>query len=123
MLRYRLSAPAQQDIIEILAYTTQHFGEAARRRYETLLVKAFQDVAVDPHLRGSRLRPDIGVGVLTYHLRHTREHARSSLRGVRSPRHFLLYRVISAELVGIGRILHDAMDVERHLPAEYGEEE
>lgn len=123
MSRYRLSAPAQQDIVEILAYTTRRFGEAARRRYEALLVRALQQVAADPHLRGSRLRPDIGEGVLIYHLRHSREHARSSSSGVRSPRHFLLYRVISAELIGVGRILHDAMDVERHLPEEYGEEE
>ena len=33
---------------------------------------------------------------------------------VRRPRHFLVYRVEPALLV-VGRVLHDAMELERHL--------
>jgi len=40
MAEYRLSATARADIIEILAWTHEHFGELARRRYERLLVTA-----------------------------------------------------------------------------------
>ncbi len=32
MVRYRLSAAAQADIIDILAWAHEHFGEAARQR-------------------------------------------------------------------------------------------
>jgi plasmid stabilization system protein ParE len=35
---YRLSATAEEDIIHLLAYTQDRFGEAARQRYEALLV-------------------------------------------------------------------------------------
>jgi toxin ParE1/3/4 len=38
------------------------------------------------------------------------------------PRHLLVYRHVRADLVGVGRILHDAMEVERHLPKEFGDE-
>jgi toxin ParE1/3/4 len=34
----------------------------------------------------------------------------------------MLYRVAHADLIGIGRILHDAMELERHLPADYGDD-
>jgi toxin ParE1/3/4 len=39
---------------------------------------------------------------------------------VKRPRHLLLYRILAPELIGIGRILHDAMELERHLPPDYG---
>ena len=45
MLRYRLSDAAQIDVIAILARTHEQFGEAARLRYESLIVTAFRDVA------------------------------------------------------------------------------
>ncbi|CAN7242777.1 hypothetical protein G6M16_004730 [Agrobacterium tumefaciens] len=40
---------------------------------------------------------------------------------VKYPRHLLLYRVLNPDLVGIGRILHDSMEIERHLPVDYGD--
>ncbi|TWS93978.1 hypothetical protein [Reyranella sp. CPCC 100927] len=35
-------------------------------------------------------------------------------------RHLILDRIATADLIGIGRILHDAMEMERHLPTDYG---
>jgi toxin ParE1/3/4 len=40
MLRYRLSSAAQADVVDILAWTHGQFGEAARLRYESLIVAA-----------------------------------------------------------------------------------
>lgn len=40
---------------------------------------------------------------------------------VQSPRHFIVYRVVSRELVVILRVLHDSMDLARHLPGDNGE--
>ena len=37
---------------------------------------------------------------------------------VKEPRHFLLYRR-RGKVIEVMRILHDARDLERHLPEEY----
>ena len=60
MLRYRLSEVAQADVINILSWTHEHFGEAARRRYESLIVAALRDVATQPDRPGSIARPELG---------------------------------------------------------------
>lgn len=38
----------------------------------------------------------------------------------RRPRHLLLYRVLRPRLIGVGRVLHDAMDLEGHWPSDLG---
>ena len=38
---------------------------------------------------------------------------------IRHPRHFLLYRVTESNLVEIGRVLHDSIELQAHLPEEY----
>lgn len=118
---YRLSNAAQADIVNILAWTQEHFGEAARLRYERLLVTALRDIALGPNRTGSISRPELGDDVRSYHLRHSRDRARHESGIVHRPRHFLLYRFARADMVGIGRVLHDAMEIERHLPADYGD--
>ena len=51
-------------------------------------------------------RDEIIPGIRTLHVeRHGR-------RG----RHFLVYRAADGQTVEIGRILHDRMDLQRHLP-------
>ena len=114
MLRYRLSDAAQADVIDILAWTQQQFGEAARLRYESLIVAAFRDVASQPDRPGSIERPELGTGVRSWHLRLSRDHVGAAAGAVRRPRHFLIYRVEPALLV-VGRLLHDAMELARHL--------
>jgi len=122
MALLRLSATAEADIISVLAWTESRFGELAPRRYERLLATALRDVGADPEPAGSVLRPELGPGIRSYHLFHSRERARTDGAIVRRPRHFLLYRAMTPDLVGIGRVLHDAMDLERNLPLDYGDE-
>lgn len=117
MARYRLSAAAQADIVAILARTNEQFGEAARNRYEALVVAALRDIAIEPHRAGSIERPELGKGVRSWHLRLSRERARTKTGMVRRPRHFLIYR-IEGDLVVIGRVLHDAMELAKHLDPE-----
>ena len=114
MLRYRLSHAAQIDVINILAWTHEQFGEAARRRYESLIVAALRDVATQPERPGSITRPELGAGVRSWHLRLSRDHVVTGAEPVRRPRHFLVYRPEPALLV-VGRVLHDAMELARHL--------
>lgn len=122
MAIYRLSRSAQADIVDLLAWTDENFGEIARLRYERLLVTAFRDVAAEPERINSIARPELGENVRSYHLRHSRERARTEHGLVVRPRHLLLYRFARADLIGIGRVLHDAMEIERPLPQEFGDE-
>jgi toxin ParE1/3/4 len=113
---------AEADILEILTRSQDIFGDIGRQRYEALLVRALRDIAEDPVRPGTIDRPELGNGVRSFHLRHCRERARLAGAIVRSPRHMLLYRILQPDLIGIGRVLHDAMEMERHLPPNYGED-
>jgi toxin ParE1/3/4 len=117
----RLAPRARMDIAIILARAEENFGVAARQRYEALISASLRAIAADPFQLGSAARPEIGEGVRTYHLRHARARAKAAGR-VRTPRHFLLYRCASPDIVGVGRVLHEAMELSRHIPAVYGDE-
>ena len=109
------------DIAIILARTEEDFGIAVRKRYEALIGASLRAIAGDPFRLGSTARPEFGEGVRIYHLRHARGRRKAAGR-VRAPRHFLLYRCASPDIVGVGRVLHEAMELSRHIPAEYGDE-
>jgi toxin ParE1/3/4 len=104
----------QADIVDILAWTQGQFGEAARQRPESLLVAALRDVATQPDRPGSIECPELGAGVRSWHLRLSRDHAGTVAGVVRRPRHFVIYRAETERLV-VGRVLHDAMELARHL--------
>ena len=114
MTGFRLTGAAETDIVEILAWSQTQFGDAARRRYERLVVAGLLDVAADPLRPGSIARPELGDGVRSWHLHGSRERAKGVDGIVQRPRHFLIYRPLNG-LVVIGRVLHDAMELERHL--------
>jgi toxin ParE1/3/4 len=111
---HRLSAAAQADIVDILAWTQERFGEAARLRYQALIVAAIRDIAEDPSRPGASERPELGTSARSWHLRHSREGTLTDAGAVRRPRHFIIFRVHASGTVEIGRILHDAMELERH---------
>lgn len=119
MRRYVLAPAAEIDIQSILAWTEKHFGTSARLRYEALLIQSITDVAVDPDLPGSSSRPEINRTARTYHLFRSRTHATAATKRVRKPRHFLLYRSRDDGTIEVGRVLHDSVDLVRHVPEEY----
>jgi toxin ParE1/3/4 len=118
MPQYRLSPQAERDIEAILEWSHVEFGEKVRRRYEALLTQAIADLGEDPERPGSHARPEVAAGARTYHLRYSRDRVGKSIGRIHRPRHFLLYRVRDAR-VEIARVLHDGMDLERHLPEGY----
>lgn len=118
MPHYVISPAAKRDIESILAWTQERFGIQGRLRYQSLLFHAMADLAADPSRFGSLSRGEIAPSARTYHLRHSRDRAATGNR-VRSPRHFLLYRVRDDGCVEIGRVLHECMDLARHLSDEY----
>lgn len=115
MRPYLVTAAAQRDIESILPWTREHFGEEGKLRYKALLAQAVNDVAEDPGRAGTQVRSEIDSQAHTYHLWHRRRRVRRSLGGVKSPRHFLLFRVQDDGSVEIIRVLHDHMDLAKQL--------
>ncbi|WP_182348314.1 type II toxin-antitoxin system RelE/ParE family toxin [Tomitella gaofuii] len=112
MPEYRLTRAAQDDIISILAWSHERFGEEARKRYEAVIATAIRDAAAPGAGIGRRDRPELGEGVFSRHLMQSR--TRSPGGTVHRPRHFLICREDRGVLV-VGRVLHDAMELRRHL--------
>jgi toxin ParE1/3/4 len=119
MARYVLSPAAERDIESILAWTHEQFGTSGRLCYEAMLVRAIIDVVDDPERAGSHSRPEIARAARTYHLCHSRNRVAAGEGRVKQPRHFLLYRICADGRIEIGRVLHDSMELSRHLPEEY----
>lgn len=104
-----LTDAAAADYQEILGWTVTRFGEAQARAYAQTLSAALQALTVGPPVAGARDRTDIAKGLSTLHL------ARKGRKG----RHFVLFRigqVRGREVIEVLRILHDSMDLRRHLP-------
>jgi toxin ParE1/3/4 len=118
-LRIVLAVAARSDIHEALMWSQERFGERAAARYRELLKQALRDIASDPERSGSKERLDLARGVRTYHLFFSRDRVRGDVGVVKKPRHFLVYRRRGAAVIDVVRVLHEARDLERHLPEEY----
>jgi toxin ParE1/3/4 len=117
VVRLQFARRARRDIGELLDWSHEQFGPAARRRYETLIDTALQDISDDALRSGSVERVMLGRRVRLYHLRHSRERARTEDGIVQAPRHVVVYRLAGSDTVIVLRILHEAMDLTRHLDA------
>lgn len=111
--------PGQEDIIDILHWSEENFGQAARERYAALIATAVREVAAAPEGIGSTDRSELGESVRSWHLRESRHHASGPM--VRRPRHVVFYAVNDGEVL-IVRILHDAMEPSRHLGPDRSDE-
>lgn len=112
--RVRLAVAAEADFHQILRWTAERFGEAQARAYADTLSQAIEALGEGPRVAGARARDDIAKGLIALHV----------ARGGRKGRHFVLYRVGSPArppAIDVLRLLHDAMDLRRHL--EPGEED
>jgi toxin ParE1/3/4 len=104
----RLSSAAQSDYQDILDWTAEHFGEAQSDTYAITLDDAIDALSSGTHAVGVR---EIS-GAPGLYLIHV---ARRGRKG----RHFLIFRTNrrkSGEFIEVLRILHDSMDLARHLP-------
>jgi toxin ParE1/3/4 len=104
--RVRLGAAAEVDFANILKWTAENFGARQSRAYRDILVQAIGELAAGPDVAGSRTRDEIMAGLRTLHV------ARRGRRGS----HFLMYRAAPNSTIEIVRILHDRMDLRRHVP-------
>jgi toxin ParE1/3/4 len=117
MAGLRLTEPAERDIADLLDWSEETFGLAARRRYEALVAAALSDLVQDWRRSGSVKRDDLCAGWRLYHIRHSRERARTPDGIVHSPRHVVAYRLEDGDTVIVLRVLHGSMDLDRHLDA------
>ena len=104
--RVRLGAAAEFDFANILKWTTENFGPRQSRIYRDTLVQAIGELVDGPDVAGSSARAEIMPGLRTLHI------ARHGRRGI----HLLMYRAAPKSMIEVVRILHDRMDLQRHIP-------
>jgi plasmid stabilization system protein ParE len=97
---------AEAQMADALAYTLERYGEAKFTEYLDLIDLAVRALAEDP--KAGRHRPQVHPDAWIYPIQQ---------RG-RKARHLFLYRIRSE--VEIARFLYDGMDLERHLPDDWG---
>lgn len=102
----RLSAQAEMDFADILAWTAENFGEFQADTYAETLTLAFEALYDGPDPLGAKARDDINPGLRSLHV----------ARQGRSGRHFVLFRQAHDLCIDVLRLLHDSMDLARHLP-------
>jgi toxin ParE1/3/4 len=101
----RLTASAEADFQNIIAWTLQEFGDRQASIYGDTLTSAITALLGGPTIVGVKHRQEISKALFTLHV------ARDGRRG----RHFVLLRVNSgARRIEILRVLHDSMDLDRH---------
>jgi toxin ParE1/3/4 len=102
---YRLSIYAERDLADIFSYTLETWGELQLDRYEALMEDALKRLAEDPEGPGTKSRDELF------------PHCRSCYAGS----HVILFRV-RGQTVEIARILHQSMDLQRHVPPGYSKD-
>jgi toxin ParE1/3/4 len=105
----RLSESAEHDYREILGWTQSQFGPQQAKIYADTIASALRDLGAGPSLIEAKPREDIGPGIHTLHV------ARKGRKG----RHFVLFRIAPSQVqqtIDVLRLLHDRMDLPRHVP-------
>lgn len=103
----RLGRQAEQDYVEIVQWTLKNFGVGQADIYEETLYSSLQALTGGPEIFGAKVRDEIGFGIRTLHV------ARLGRKG----RHFVVFRVGECQSIEVLRVLHDSMDLLRHLSA------
>lgn len=110
----RLTHAADADFQDILVWTVERFGARQARTYATTLTRAISALTSGPTVTGVRAREDLGPGVATLHV----------ARGRRKGRHLIVFRARierDEHVIDVLRVLHDTMDLSRHLDRPEGE--
>ena len=110
-MAYRLTRAAEDQIDALLLESARSYGLEAAGRYGQLILTAMSALGDDPRMIGS-----VGVprapGVLAYPLRLIRRRMEPARR-VGSPRHLIVYRLGTDQVVEIMGLVHDRMVLSR----------
>jgi plasmid stabilization system protein ParE len=96
---------ANAEIIDVLEFTREQFGEAKYLVYRELIGLALTTLEATP--TAGKRRPEIHPDAWTYHI----------ARPGRKARHLFLCRI--REVAEIARFLYDAMDLPRQRPRQW----
>jgi len=103
--KIRLARQAEKDITDILWWTNDQFSPQQAEVYAETLTRALEVLTEGPDVAGAKRRDDILSGVYILHV------ARQGRRG----RHFIVFRPTEEGCIDVLRVLHDSMDLPRHL--------
>lgn len=106
----RVTAAAETDFRNIVEWTAEHFGAAQARAYAATLSSSMSALVGGPTTIGVKARNEIATGLFTLHV------AREGRKG----RHFVMFRTHDdpdCPAIEVLRLLHDTMDLPRHLQA------
>ena len=98
MIPFRTTRYAKQDLRSIVRYTIDNWGKTQAAAYVELISLAYQSIAANPFLLGSKSRDDLA----------------SRCRTFRCGKHVIFYRLRN-DTVEIARILHESMDFPKHV--------
>ena len=105
----RLVAVSERDYLEVIQRSAQDFGPLQAEVYAQTLALARDALRENgPLTIGVKPREDIGAGIFTLH----------AARFKRKASHFLVFRVLEIRTIEVLRILHDRMDLARHISLE-----
>ncbi len=104
----RLSDAAKADLRNIINWTADHFGDRVAETYSEIVYDALDALEDGPDVTGVRSNADLPKGILTLH----------AARLGKKARHVILFRAEpprSGRIIQVLRILHDSMDLSRHV--------
>lgn len=105
--RVRLTDQAEQDLVDIVRWTAQNFGARQAGYYAETVTLAIEALNDGPQILGVKARDEIALGVRTLHV------ARNGRKG----RHFVVFKVSDVDVLEVLRLLHDSMELARHVAA------
>jgi toxin ParE1/3/4 len=108
--KVRLASQAGLDFSEIITWTVKNSGGPQAETYAEPLTLAIEALHDWPEQLGAKARDDIEPGIRTLHV----------VRQGRSGRYFLVLSAAKDHYIDVLRLLHDWMDLARHIPAANG---
>ena len=100
-----LADQAELDLLEITIWTLEKFGDRQAEEYAETISLALEALHDGPEILGVKDREDIGLGISTFQV------ARHGRKG----RHFVVFKVAPQQTIEVLRLLHDSMDLARHV--------
>jgi toxin ParE1/3/4 len=102
----RLVDAAETDYLDIIRVSAKDFGALQAATYSETIALAIGTLGDEGTAAiGVKPRDEIGAGIFTLHVS----------RFGRKASHFLVFRVVSDKVIEILRILHERMDLARHI--------
>ncbi len=105
--RVRLSKDAKRDLGKITSWTRKRFGTIQAIVYRDILIGAITALRDGPNHVASKSREEMAPGIRMLHVARLGKNAS----------HVLIYRTAESGTIEIVRILHDRMEISKHLSA------